>query len=129
MLSANGQYASIRNGDINAGFKSNLKTELGDSDSSAECENILDSYFAAYYAVHHMLTGVYDPFSGIGVVTSFHHGWRPSPLEGVFGTFGSPNNFFGFPFVNGKPTAMPYRRVPIPIPKPIPLPKPPIHPI
>jgi RHS repeat-associated protein len=92
VLSQPGQYASIINGDISQAFRNSLNKVLNEDATSTDCIALINSWQAAYYAEEHILR---DPFGDEGVTTSFHHGMATGSLEPYFGTFKSPNNFFG----------------------------------
>ncbi len=92
MLSQPGQYASVSNGDITQAFRNSMNKVLNEDATSTDCEALINFWQAAYYAEEHILK---DPFGDKGVTTSFHHGMTTGSLEPYFGTFNSPNNFFG----------------------------------
>jgi RHS repeat-associated protein len=94
VLNARGQYQSVSNGDITAAFSKSLDAALNSDAGSKECANLANDYQAAYYALGHVLV---DPFGSNGVTTGFHHGTSTGSLEQLFGSFQSPNNFFGIP--------------------------------
>jgi RHS repeat-associated protein len=119
VLSAPGQYASVRGGDLMAAFQTSMNKVLAEDATSHDCVSLVNSYQAGVYALEHILA---DPFGSEGVTTSFHHGTTTGSIEPYFGTFKSPNNFFGIPNSNavynpsGQPPPAPPRRRPVPLP-------------
>lgn len=113
VLDAPGQYASVSGGNITAAFQTSMNKVLAEDATSQDCVSLVNSYQAGVYALDHILA---DPFGSQGVTTSFHHGTMTGSLEPYFGTFKSPNNFFGIPNSqvvynpSGQPPPAPPRR-------------------
>jgi hypothetical protein len=105
VLSASGQYATINSstGNLTATYLSNLSSVLDGSNSATACDDVEASLAQTWG----LWVGALDPFAGLGTVTSFHYGNSHPSLESYFGTFGSPNNFFGIPGAGYAPPATP----------------------